>query len=610
MANYKFNEVKCALGTMKIYVNGKTSTTTINENVLQGGLGDLIYDFSQFSSIYSSSISMKMSYTGDFATNYTDITQGFIIIDIDSTEYFRGKIDRNSVDINHNLKEVGFKILGIKEIYSEWDSTGLTSYDGSGGGGPDYWYRLSDYIEECFNNAYNSTLTYDYDPNLNYTSNSVDYYVNYSDAASGDGALTINPSGINASFGKLMRLLGIRIFYYKGKVYVRDIKYGVSSYSITNINTQTLNFLEQKEFRLNDYFENLTVINNDESASRQIGAFIKYSSTIVNESNIFPFWDTTPLNSWTKTLGTGHFAEENTETLQGSYTNANCVKCLVFTKSGTFKLSLSSGNLDSAFEANTNYKIYGYIDYDSTSLGDDVITFKVNDKSENRSHPASGGSDIVDIDFETDSSTTSSDGVDIEINVANFTHTPSNASGQTFERTSTQIRVSNSIISVSAGDWVEIRNSTSNDGVYEVQSADATWAVLENGSYSTILETADVYYDPVIFNIFNLLIYKEEDLLIEDDANNLNLLGYDIDTTSLITQTVNYRLLYDMAKEVHDFYESIYGNKYKRVINFVAKQSEVVEPFQTISYDTSTWYIIKWALNFETGQKKVTAVVA
>lgn len=153
MANYKFDSFDTAFGEVEIFINGKTSTTTITSRIT--GISDLVYDFTNPTEYRKQSFTLSIVYDSSFITNKSDIYNGVFIIEIDSVAYLKANVDKQSISVDHKKRLVTMRILdvGINDIDFE------PTIDPIGTDSLEHAYLTHEYLDDYANSTYGTTTT-------------------------------------------------------------------------------------------------------------------------------------------------------------------------------------------------------------------------------------------------------------------------------------------------------------------------------------------------------------------------------------------------------------------------------------------------------------------
>lgn len=599
MPNYSIPSVKVADGDdLKIFVNGTTTPTAIDTKLLK--IGSLSYDFSDMTKKLQGSLSLSFSNdSNDFETNYTDLLAGTWIIQLDSTEYFRGLIDNNSFQFDRKNRTVSFNLFSgsLSEIGVDFSS--LTTYTLTG---VDY-LSVSDWIDEIADSELGVTTSYDIQSRGNF--GTIDYFFNKADATGGtDNFFLIEDQSVLVNrVSGILDLFGLKTAIWKGVLYVYEKdKYFSNTVTVTESDTQK--FIEYLTYKVKDYSYNTCVQPYFYS---DIDLYGKFS----------------PSNFITVAIGTGRY-EPNSTNWTSTATDSNTVTIssgLIVVKSfnGSARLNLSASDTQTAAAGE---KINVAIKYQAdlrewmtnayVKIGDTTHVFMLEEQP-------TTGTDYNIIEFDLDINTTNSnieigfDSVEQEnmiFGIDNISESSANIA---------EINLDSSEHGFVVGDLLRVDNTTNFDGNYEVTEFNvggnqdvirATKTI--TGSPSS--ETSGQVYKGINNPQFKIVAFyfnkvdKTSKLFTNglDNANPSRLKRYD-KNTSIVKSIEDDPNLRTYMEEVATIYDNRLGDDSIKKINLTIKQDNI-NPYSRVTIDSVNYLINKFQFNFLTKNKTIELV--
>ena len=593
MPNYKLPSHYVADGdSLDIYVNGTTSTTTIDETVLN--VGNLSYDFKHIGENLQGLLSIRLSNSsGDIDTYYNDLLVGDWIVQIDSLEVFRGKIDANSFLFSRSAKknEVSFSILSgsLSEIGVNF--SGLTNYISSGSS----YVSISEWLETIVG------LSVNYGIATNTATSAGNLHFKKSDAGSNDSFFLINDfSATENRVAEVFNFFCLKYATWQGSFYLYERNQYSNTVAITE--SDTIYFNEYKSYKIDDYSDQVVIADkrfyDDESID-----YFSYDRFITAEANRNP----DNMSNWSTSTSTGNSIASKKE-------------FTITMLTGTASLSLASAYTGS-ITSGDSFKFY--IEYKS-DFGDWSPRFRVKLGSYYNRITEFESTDndykILELDvFYPDYATISDSELKIEFedvfgsNDLDRLYSISNV----FKATSTTILVTvDKITNLSINQTIYIKGTNNFNGTGTISNINTSTNVLTvlksvAGTPSTEtsgqLTTTDV---ALSFDIGRFAVFKTTNntLNISNNTNDSNPLRLDIynkNTTSVENSYYDDRFKY--FEDVADIYGDLISDPLLSRIIFSIKNDNI-EPMSRIQINSKNYLIEKMDFDLKTKLKTITGV--
>jgi len=289
------------LGTeIKFFINGRTSLTKIPEEILNGSDISITYEFEKVGFAQQGTISLLISNeSGDVDTNYAALRDGTWLIDIDSTEYFRGTPDKSSFTFNRQDRSVSLTLGTGKVIDNTLTQSITTSF-----AQPSIDEHISDYFDQLF-----GITTTNFDVDFAYSVDGKDTYMNGGDAGAEDVVITSTETSptlkIANRFKQFVAQFALNFAIWKGEAHVW-FKNNFFSETVTVLltDTTTLDVIETLDYKQEDFFDQAVMDIHRWDTAFNFKKDKRYlrandSEVIDYESlDFLPWWKTHSLGTW------------------------------------------------------------------------------------------------------------------------------------------------------------------------------------------------------------------------------------------------------------------------------------------------------------------------
>lgn len=651
MANFEFNAKSTALGTITIYVGGTTSTTVLDANLLS--ISNLTYDFTDLETFQLGNATLTFSdFNDDIRTNLSSIINQSWIIDVDGTKYFEGLPLESSAKFTDNITDAGdatgvFSIvIGANLFDTSGSYSGLTSYD------TDY-YSLSDFIEQTISNN-TSITTFNYLSSFVYSANSVNVYLQKSDAGANDAFIVIKKTAVHEGTGLIgiLNYLGAKLCIWKNTCYIWMKNYTGDTQSITESDVlETVTYLPYQKLDdffltstirlLNGYNQYSYIVSGVNSESFQLMRSTDYSdlaTRIIDGNDILPIWANHALGNWTTAYTLNSIVVDEIPEAN-LYDNSDYwTQFVIFYPTDTTTLTLDSADF-----------------YNDTLAGDKIrVSFDAMIYPTDASHVlnkqynltfqiGSGNLKVIDIKEGIDDGVNTSLNevtrfefeYDVDVNVGDMIisfsttdsgFTSAESSGVSISWDGADTILAKTLITneLNVGDYVLIESAVESafDGVYKVISfPTSNTAELDRDPYTSDTSSYNCIfrYEPIFIAISNLDVGKisKEDKLIEifdesvQDKITPYPFSYEKNASAVEDEYINVELRYDILADTALANTNIYStNTPTKRLDF-SVDDNTINPYSTITfseYGITDGYIQKFEFSFIDGNINLTVI--
>lgn len=348
MPNYAFKEMQTPLGELSLYVAGTTSTTLIASKIIS--ISDLVYDFSSTDKAIMGSLTLSVDNgDGQIDSVYSSIKSEIWILEIDGTEYFRGKPRLNSLKFDKKKETFSLQLLAMPIDDKSYDDTTITTVK------VDTWdyYPVSHWLNNVFFNAIGIGDNNGNDADVVFDVNDVEISsipedVEFEYSTGNPSWLMRKPSShLQNRFINLMNWFNLNFAIWKGKVYVWERgRYFSSTYTVS---TNIISLFSWQDYTQGSYFGSLSVIKETTLGftTGELGWQL-----LGDSDRFFPFNSTSYASSGWSTSGT--YASTDIEIV--TINTYNVVKMYANPSQSPFT-SLAAISASVTIEANSKYRI-------------------------------------------------------------------------------------------------------------------------------------------------------------------------------------------------------------------------------------------------------------
>jgi len=296
--------INSVVGTeIKFYINGRTTLTKIREEILNGSDISIIYEFDKVGFAMQGTISLLISNDkGTIDSNYVALRDGTWLIDIDSTEYFRGTPDKSSFTFNRQDRTVSL-ILGTGKV----DDNTLTQSITTSFPQPTVAEIIADYFDQLF-----SITTTNFDVDFAYPVDAKNAYIDDADAGAQDVVITSTETSptlkVENRFKQFVAQFALNFAIWKGEGHVWfKNNFFSNTVTVSLTDSTTLSVIENLDYKQEDFFNQavMDIHRWDTSFNfKKDKRFLRAndSEVIDYESLSFiPWWKTHSMGNWSGT---------------------------------------------------------------------------------------------------------------------------------------------------------------------------------------------------------------------------------------------------------------------------------------------------------------------